>query len=125
MITRFVLLRHEVPPDFPRGSHWDLLLEREELCWTWAMEALPGKLAGSDAANQVDAHRLKDHRKHYLEYEGPVSGDRGNVSRVLAGQCRWLEVDVERVRVLLQFNTNACTLLLEKIGNEQWQLTVP
>jgi hypothetical protein len=24
---RYVLLRHEVPPSFGRGSHWDLMLE--------------------------------------------------------------------------------------------------
>jgi hypothetical protein len=29
--------------------------------------------------------RLADHRRDYLDYEGPVSNDRGHVTRVLAG----------------------------------------
>ncbi len=28
---------------------------------------------------------LPDHRREYLDYEGPVSGDRGHVRRVAAG----------------------------------------
>ena len=32
--------------------------------------------------------RLADHRLDYLEYEGPVSGDRGSVRRVDGGQYR-------------------------------------
>ena len=31
------------------------------------------------------AIRLPDHRKHYLDYEGEVSGDRGTVSRIDSG----------------------------------------
>ena len=31
------------------------------------------------------ATRLPDHRKHYLDYEGEVTGNRGIVSRIDAG----------------------------------------
>ena len=33
--------------------------------------------------------RLADHRRNYLDYEGPVGDDRGHVSRVIGGTC-WL-----------------------------------
>jgi hypothetical protein len=33
------------------------------------------------ARKEISAKALGDHRLDYLEYEGPVSGDRGSVSR--------------------------------------------
>ncbi len=33
----------------------------------------------------VDAQQLGHHRKSYLEYEGPLSGDRGQVHRIDSG----------------------------------------
>lgn len=34
-------------------------------------------------------HALPSHRMEYLEYEGPVSGDRGLVTRVATGNFLW------------------------------------
>jgi hypothetical protein len=39
-------------------------------------------------SNCVLAERLADHRLDYLKYEGPVSGDRGEVRRLDAGNYR-------------------------------------
>jgi CRP-like cAMP-binding protein len=33
---------------------------------------------------------LPDHRREYLDYEGPISGDRGYVRRVAEGTCELL-----------------------------------
>jgi hypothetical protein len=41
---------------------------------TWSLTQAPG--AGSD----MEAELLADHRLSYLEYEGPISGDRGSVT---------------------------------------------
>ena len=38
--------------------------------------------------------RLPDHRRKYLDYEGPISSNRGFVSRVAAGFCT-IEIDRE------------------------------
>jgi len=35
--------------------------------------------------------RLADHRLEYLDYQGPVSGNRGHVSRVDAGEFQWIQ----------------------------------
>jgi len=123
MTTRFVLLRHEVPGDFPRGSHWDLLLERDEACWTWALEELPRGFAEGEGPATVSALRLKDHRKHYLQYEGPVTGDRGTVRQVLSGHCVWIQDDEDRIEVRLQFAESDCTLLIERTSEDRWQLS--
>lgn len=75
---RFVILEHDTEP-----HHFDLMLEVEgqDPLWTWAFYRtdLP------DAPDELPLERLPDHRNAYLTYEGPVSGERGSVSRVEEG----------------------------------------
>lgn len=75
MLRRFVILRHEMPPGSPRVSHWDLMLEGEDALHTWALNEQPS------IGSRQFVDRIADHRKAYLEYEGPVSADRGRVTR--------------------------------------------
>ncbi len=124
MVTRFVLLKHDVPDDFGRPSHWDLLLERGESCWTWAMERLPGQLSGKDSPLSVEARRLPDHRLHYLDYEGRVGNGRGTVRRVLSGDCRWISVSDAQVHVQLMASTICLDIHVELQGEYRWTLSV-
>jgi hypothetical protein len=98
-MPRFVLLYHDCPAGYERPSHWDFMLEKGDVLRTWALEQLPGdwQLAHSRTtavypncpaiatANDVAAVRLSDHRRDYLELEGPLSGERGTVVRAAAG----------------------------------------
>jgi hypothetical protein len=66
---------------------------------TWALLELPrgwqpaqshtaaihAGCAVASAVNIVEAEALGDHRREYLEYEGPVSGERGQVTRIDSG----------------------------------------
>jgi hypothetical protein len=70
-MPRFVILRH----DSPRGVHFDLMLEAGDVLKTWALPRPPRP----DDAMECDA--LGDHRLAYLDYEGPLSNDRGAVTR--------------------------------------------
>lgn len=79
---RFVVLRHELPATSERGSHWDLLLEAEGVLRAWALDAPPR------AGETTTGRALPDHRLAYLDYEGPVSGDRGTVRRTDEGTYR-------------------------------------
>jgi hypothetical protein len=81
-MSRYVILRHETPSDAPRPAHWDLLLETGEVLTAWALDALP------QVGIVVEATRLADHRLAYLEYEGPISGNRGTVGRWDSGEFR-------------------------------------
>ena len=45
--------------------------------------------------------RLPDHRAHYLDYEGPVLGNRGEVRRLWRCMCRLLDESATRVVVEL------------------------
>jgi hypothetical protein len=84
-MPRFVILRHELPPEHPRPSHWDFMLEADGVLRTWAFEGLP------DQAASQTAEALPDHRIAYLEIEGDVSGGRGFVTRWDEGTFQWLE----------------------------------
>ena len=70
-MPRFVVLRH----DGPQGLHWDFMLEMGRGLATWALNREP------DAPGPILAEALPEHRLAYLDYEGPLSGDRGAVSR--------------------------------------------
>ena len=73
---RYVVLRHEGIP----SPHFDLMFETSpgSALATWRSDSWPPR--GNEPLT-----RLPDHRSHYLSYEGPVSGDRGHVTRVAAG----------------------------------------
>lgn len=74
----FALLDHVTDTD----RHWDLLVEvpgRERLP-TWRLTCDP-----SQAAGDVPAERIADHRPLYLDFEGVLSGQRGVVRRLDRG----------------------------------------
>jgi hypothetical protein len=90
-MPRFVLVEHHW-----NGVHWDLMLEDGESLRTWAIDE-PVR-AGRDLA----ARRLPDHRLIYLDYEGPISGNRGTVRRIDAGSYEPLVWSAGVVRVRLR-----------------------
>jgi hypothetical protein len=69
-MPRFVILTHDHP-----SLHWDFMLENKASLRTWRL-AMPADFAG-----EIAAEPLPDHRLAYLDYEGPVSGNRGQVRR--------------------------------------------
>lgn len=71
---RFVILIHDHPQ-----LHWDFMLEADGVLKTWRLAEEPG------SGRTVPAELLPDHRIEYLDYEGPVSGDRGTVHQFDAG----------------------------------------
>jgi hypothetical protein len=79
----------------------------------WRLFAEP--TAGVD----ISAERNFDHRLFYLDYEGPVSGDRGSVSRWDAGACEWLTDGPEFVELALHGQKLTGRLTLTRAG-EAW-----
>jgi hypothetical protein len=88
---RFVILEHDYPL-----LHWDLMLEVGDVLRTWRLVAPP------EPGCAIHAEPLGDHRKLYLDYEGPVSGNRGSVKRWDAGTFTWMTEEVNQVAVNLQ-----------------------
>ncbi len=72
------------------------MLERGESLRTWALEQ--ELRVGAEIACQV----LPDHRLAYLDYEGPVSNNRGQVTRVDRGTYETLRESDEELLVRLE-----------------------
>ena len=70
-MPRFALLIH----DSPGGRHYDFFLENGDRLKTWSLPRLP------EAEVEIPCTALVDHRPIYLDYEGPISGNRGTVAR--------------------------------------------
>jgi hypothetical protein len=86
-MPRFALLIH----DSPRGLHYDFLLEAGDMLKTWALPRLP------EPGVEIACEALPDHRPLYLDYEGPISGGRGTVSRWDRGEFIthvWSELEI-------------------------------
>jgi hypothetical protein len=73
-MPRFVILEHDHP-----HLHWDFMLECGPVLKSWRLDSPP------EPGRIVSAMPTFDHRLFYLDYEGPVSGDRGRVARWDAG----------------------------------------
>jgi hypothetical protein len=79
MPPRYTILHHTGVP----APHFDLMFELTpggDLA-TWRCPHWP-------IASVTLVERLADHRRHYLDYEGPVSNNRGEVTRVDGGTFR-------------------------------------
>lgn len=96
VMPRYVILLHELPPDDERSTHWDLMLEHQGHLRTWALTGEPSQTL------HCDAQQLADHRLAYLDYEGPVSGDRGHVTQWDKGVYRTHHETPEAVTVELR-----------------------
>ena len=109
-MPRFVLLYHDCPPSYERPSHWDLMLEsarrfargRSSAPRDWSAARQRTAMSIPDCPppaldDSVEAIRLSDHRRDFLEFEGPLSGNRGSVKRVAAGS---YNAESERARLL-------------------------
>src|SRR5436305_9917778 len=90
-MPRFVILEHS-----HRGTHWDFMLEAGAVLRTWALDRPP------DSPGPIAARRSFDHRAMYLDYEGPIGGDRGEVRRWDAGTYRMIEDSAGAVEVELR-----------------------
>jgi DNA polymerase ligase (LigD)-like protein len=106
---RFVILEHDHP-----FLHWDLMLEAGKVLRTWRLLTEP--VMGMAIA----AEPLGDHRKMYLDYEGPVSGGRGQVRRWDAGMLEWKVDSAERTVVQLKGTRVKGEVIVEK-GTFLWR----
>ena len=97
---QFVIQEHRVG----ECRHWDLMFEDGEGLATWSLRDSP------DGRDSIRAVRLDSHRRVYLTYEGPISGERGSVQIWDRGCCRagWtaegiVDLELEGARLTGQF----------------------
>ncbi len=90
-MPRFVVLEHRW-----EGVHDDLMFEVGGTLKTWSIDS-PLELGV-----EVPARIRADHRTVYLDYEGPVSGNRGHVTRRAGGVYRVIEWSDRRIDLVIE-----------------------
>lgn len=129
-LRQFVLLKHLMPALAHRPTHWDLMIDLGEMLLTFEMRELPICLP-SGQSQGIQATRLADHRRAYLDYEGPLTADtsgndRGSIERVAAGWAQFVAGDgstmirfqLKADELIAEFDVRPCTV------GEQTHLTV-
>jgi hypothetical protein len=109
-MPRFVVLKHDHPT-----LHWDLMLEHGALLRTWRLAAVP-----ADGLSIV-ATALGDHRLAYLDYEGPVSGNRGQVTRWDRGEYEASDWQDDKIVVRLAGARLTGNATLRQESGDEWR----
>lgn len=94
-MPHFVILYHQTPPGYDKPSHFDLMLEDGDVLKTFTLWEFPS--VEEVACCEPDF----DHRIAYLDYEGPVSRNRGEVTQADAGTFTWIMRESDRLVVEL------------------------
>jgi len=118
MSNAFVILFHTGHGN----DHLDLLLDLQDgPLATWQLMASPIDIG---KAGTIAAVKLPDHRRKYLQYEGPISGGRGEVRRVDAGSVQVLESTTDRL--LLEFSGTLLTgrWVLQRRQDNEWAFSL-
>jgi hypothetical protein len=79
---RFVIHHH-----LSENEHYDLMIETEEkeMLTTWRITPVDLALLQKNA--EIKAKRIQDHKKFFLDYEGPLSRGKGRVKLYDSGIC--------------------------------------
>lgn len=110
-MLRYSILTHTHP-----HWHWDLLIDPdgEGLLRTWRLAKTP------DDPAQQGAEELPRHRRIYLEYEGPVSGNRGEVAQWDQGEYHLLEQAKGILRIHCQGRQISGEIELRQASETDW-----
>lgn len=93
-----MVLQHTVGPNLGRTAkdHLDWMFEQDnQTLETWETPLIATLIEPIVVVTQ----RLNDHRIAYLDWEGSLGGDRGEVKRVIAGKYERLKIGKERIQL--------------------------
>jgi hypothetical protein len=115
-MNRFVILQHDHPE-----LHWDFMLEDGAVLKTWRLAQMP-----SQPGETIAALRIGDHRLAYLDYEGPVSGNRGRVMQREKGVYELMEGSLAGDRLMLRLEGNQLRgeMILNRVEDQSWTLHI-
>lgn len=108
-MSRFVILIHDHP-----FVHWDLLVQCGEVLRSWRLLESPDLWQSAAETTVLSAEAIGDHRLMYLDYEGPVSRERGHIARWDHGQAKWLRESESSVRLRLSGSRFVGELTLDR-----------
>lgn len=106
---RFAILEHDYP-----FLHWDILLQEGDRLLGWRGDHHGHFLNGGPVV------QTSDHRLLYLDYEGPVKGQRGSVRRIDGGTMTWRHLGQEKIEAEIKGRRWQGSLELTKINATEW-----
>jgi len=120
--VRFVVLRHETDTDI----HYDWMIE-DPAAPTGTGVLLTFRAGWPPAAlsprRAWTVERLPDHRRAYLDYEGPISGGRGRVRQVASGRAIAHQSSHAHLDLTLSLRNRNRRCQLARLGGTTWQLS--
>ena len=111
-MPRFAVLDHDWP-----HPHRDLFFERGGVLKAWRLPP------AFDLASPVPAVAIGDHRPVYLDYEGPVSGGRGRVTRWDGGELEWERHSADDIVVRLGGTHLRGRFQLVRADGDEWVMS--
>ena len=108
-MPRYVILEHDHPL-----PHWDFMIEAGARLRAWRLLDEPAR------GRPIRAEAIGDHRTAYLDYEGPVGGGRGRVSRWDAGTYEMRSASDDKLRLDLSGGRAAGLVTLTRAAGGLW-----
>ncbi len=117
IMPQFVCLRHTINNDI----HWDLMFQHGDILSTWQINMAPEKWHLNNSSSCIPCKKIFDHRLKYLDYKGPISDNRGLVSRIASGTYQPIEISAEKWHITLKGDIDG-EVLQTQISGERWQI---
>lgn len=115
-MPRFVIQMHQ-RQDQP--THWDLMLEKDDVLKTFRMPMAPESIAGQAA----EVILIKDHPLRFLTYQGPVNQGQGQVRIVEAGTYKTIDYATDYWTIELHGGCIKGKFRLKHDHGETWHLS--
>ena len=106
---RFAILQHDYPT-----LHWDIFLQEGNRLLSWRGDH-HGHFLNGGLVVQTDDHRLV-----YLDYQGPLTGQRGTVRRIDGGALAWKHRGEHEFIAEIKGQRWQGLLRLKKIDETRW-----
>lgn len=111
-----IILKHDTPDGC---HHFDWMFAQNEPpvsdLITYRLDILPKSAC---VGSQLNIKRLADHRTKYLQYEGPISNNRGNVSKIAVG---WYNLLIDNSFADKDIN-HLFNVIWDTGENQRWQI---
>ena len=111
---QFVILEHTTT----NGVHWDLMLEMEDMLWTWRLNVPPVEINNEP----IPADPIHHHPKRFLSYEGAVQNNTGKVVIADKGLFSVSKKSDNTLTLELQGRILRGHFTLSKTENSLWEL---
>lgn len=112
---RFVIHEHSTAD----GTHWDLMLETENVLETFRLDINPHQIIQSCA----NAEKIHDHPLKFLTYQGPVQNGKASVKIIDSGTYTILHQTNEKIEMYFAGQILSSRFTLTLLSNDRWNFT--